>query len=172
MTEPPNKTDSITVDELLGMAYDACARARSSPDASTKQNLTQVADGFLKQAKEMRRRCNSNDRFSSEPISERPPRGGLSISATARMSAFDPKRTLSLDAPMSDWSCNPILAGKRSDLDALDDAALHRRVEILHRLLIKVDDAPWLERPNIIYFDDRSLVCRFDEREPRAIGLS
>jgi len=91
---------------------------------------------------------------------------------TARMSAFDPKRTLSLDAPMSDWSCNPILAGKRSDLDALDDAALHRRVEILHRLLIKVDDAPWLERPNIIYFDDRSLVRRFDEREPRAIGLS
>src|SRR5262245_61476504 len=49
---------------------------------------------------------------------------------TARMSAFDPKRTLSLDAPMSDWSCNPILARKRSDLDALNDAALHRRVEI------------------------------------------
>jgi len=45
MTEPPNKTDSITVDELLGMAYHAYARARSSPDASTKQNLTRVADG-------------------------------------------------------------------------------------------------------------------------------
>jgi len=65
MTEPPNKTDSITVDELLGMAFDAYARARSSPDASTKQNLTRVADGFLKQAKEMRRRCNSSDRFSN-----------------------------------------------------------------------------------------------------------
>jgi hypothetical protein len=65
MTEPPNKTDSITVDELLGMAFDAYARARSSPDASTKQNLTRVADGFLKQAKEMRRRCNSNDHFSN-----------------------------------------------------------------------------------------------------------
>src|SRR5262245_43209635 len=73
---------------------------------------------------------------------------------------------------MSDRSCNPILAGKRSDLDAFDDAELHCRVEILHRLLIKVDDASWLERPNIIYFDDRSLVCRFDEREPRAISLS
>jgi hypothetical protein len=77
---PPNKTDSVTV-ELLGMAYDAYPRARSSPDASTKQNLTPVADGFLKQAKEMRQRCNSNDRFSSEQISERPPRRGLSISA-------------------------------------------------------------------------------------------
>jgi hypothetical protein len=65
VTEAPNKTDSITVDELLGMAYDAYARARSSPDALTKQNLTRVADGFLKQAKEMRRRCNSNDRFSN-----------------------------------------------------------------------------------------------------------
>ena len=92
MTEPPNKTDSITVDELFGMAYDAYTRARSSPDASTKQNLTRVAHGFLRQAKEMRRRCNSNDRVSSEQISERP-RGGLSISATARMSAIGPKRT-------------------------------------------------------------------------------
>jgi len=64
MTEPSNKTDSTTVDELLGMANDAYARARSSSDASTKQNLTQVADGFLKQAKEMRRRCKSSDRFS------------------------------------------------------------------------------------------------------------
>ena len=63
MTEPPNKTDFITVDELLGMAYDAYARARSSPDASTKQNLTQVADGFLKQAKEMRQGRNPSDRF-------------------------------------------------------------------------------------------------------------
>ena len=36
----------------------------------------------------------------------------------------------------SDRSCNPVVAGKWGDLDALDDAALHRRVEILHRLLI------------------------------------
>src|SRR5262249_11949462 len=41
----PNETDSITVDELLGMAYHAYARARSSPDASTTQNRTRVADG-------------------------------------------------------------------------------------------------------------------------------
>jgi len=26
MADPPNKTDSITVDELLGMAYDTCGR--------------------------------------------------------------------------------------------------------------------------------------------------
>jgi hypothetical protein len=55
MTEPPNKSNPNSVDELLGMAYDAYGRARSSPDAFTKQNLTQIADGFFKQAKEMRR---------------------------------------------------------------------------------------------------------------------
>jgi hypothetical protein len=63
MAESTNRTNSITVDELLGMAYDAYARARSSPDASTKQNLTRVADGFLKQAKEMRQGRNPSDRF-------------------------------------------------------------------------------------------------------------
>ena len=65
MTEAPNKTDSVTVDELLGMACDAYARARSSPDASTKQNLTRVGDDFLKQAKEMRRNRNFSDRSSN-----------------------------------------------------------------------------------------------------------
>src|SRR5262245_26957384 len=65
MADRPNKADSITVDELLGMAYDAYARARSSPDASTKQKLTGVADGYLKRAKEMRRGHNPSDRFSN-----------------------------------------------------------------------------------------------------------
>jgi hypothetical protein len=65
MADLPNKTVSITVDELLGMAYDAYARARSSPDASKKQKLTRVADGYLKLAKEMRRGRNSSDRFSN-----------------------------------------------------------------------------------------------------------
>ena len=64
MTEPPTKTDSMTIDELLGRAYDAYARARSSPDPSTKQDLMRVADNFLKQAKEMQRRCNYSDRCS------------------------------------------------------------------------------------------------------------
>jgi hypothetical protein len=63
MIEPMNKTVSNTVDELLGMAYDAYARARSSPDASTKQNLTRIADGYLKQAKETRQGRNPSDRF-------------------------------------------------------------------------------------------------------------
>jgi len=68
MTEPPNKPDHpITVDELLGMAYDAYGRARSSADALTKQNLTQVADGFLKQAKEMQRRCKRTFPPSTSP---------------------------------------------------------------------------------------------------------
>jgi hypothetical protein len=55
MVDPPNKTASVTVDELLGMAHDAYARARASPDASTKQKLTRLADDYLKQAKDMRR---------------------------------------------------------------------------------------------------------------------
>jgi hypothetical protein len=63
IADPPNRTDSITVDELLGMAYDAYARARLSRDASTKQKLTQVADGYLKQAKKLRRGRISSDRF-------------------------------------------------------------------------------------------------------------
>jgi len=52
MAESTNRTDSITVGELLGMASDAYARARLSFDASTKKKLTRVADGYLKQAKE------------------------------------------------------------------------------------------------------------------------
>ena len=63
MTEPTNKTDSITVDELLGMAYDAYARARLSFDAPIKEKLTRVADGYLKQAKEMRQGRNPCYRF-------------------------------------------------------------------------------------------------------------
>ena len=55
MAEPPNTTASVTVDELLGMAHDAYARARASPDASTKQKLMRLADDYLKQAKDMRR---------------------------------------------------------------------------------------------------------------------
>jgi hypothetical protein len=62
MADPPNKTDSVAVDELLGMAHDAYARARASPDASTKEKLTRLADGYLKQAKDMRR--GYADRFS------------------------------------------------------------------------------------------------------------
>jgi hypothetical protein len=63
MAGPPNRTDSLSVDELLGMAYDAYARARLSRGASTKQKLTRVADGYLKQAKELRRERISSDRF-------------------------------------------------------------------------------------------------------------
>jgi hypothetical protein len=62
MADPPNKMASVTVDELLGMAHDAYARARVSPDASTKQKLTRLADDYLKQAKDMRR--GHADRFS------------------------------------------------------------------------------------------------------------
>ena len=61
MEQSPDGT--ITVDELLGMAYDAYTRARLSPDASTKEKLTRVADGYLKQAKEMRRGRNPSDRI-------------------------------------------------------------------------------------------------------------
>jgi hypothetical protein len=53
MADPPNKMASVTVDELLGIAHDAYARARVSPDASTKQQLTRLADDYLKRAKDM-----------------------------------------------------------------------------------------------------------------------
>jgi hypothetical protein len=62
MADPANKTASVAVDELLGVAHDAYARARTSPDASTKQKLTRLADECLKQAKDMRR--GYADRFS------------------------------------------------------------------------------------------------------------
>jgi len=60
MTEPPDKTNSITVDELLGMAYDAYAQAHLSSDALTKQKLTRAAEDYMKRAKEMRRERFSN----------------------------------------------------------------------------------------------------------------
>jgi hypothetical protein len=63
MAELPDKIDSLTVDELLGMAYDAYAQARSSHDASTKKMFTQAADGYLKQAKDRRRGQNPCERF-------------------------------------------------------------------------------------------------------------
>jgi hypothetical protein len=62
MADLPNKTASVKIDELLGMAHDAYARARASPDTSTKQKLTKLADDYLKQAKDMRR--GRADRFS------------------------------------------------------------------------------------------------------------
>jgi len=46
---------ATTVDELLGMAHDAYARARASLDPSTKQKLMRSADDYLKQAEELRR---------------------------------------------------------------------------------------------------------------------
>jgi hypothetical protein len=57
-----NKTRPITVDELLGMAYDSYARARASPDAPTKQKLIRLADDYLKRANDLRRE-HVADRF-------------------------------------------------------------------------------------------------------------
>ena len=63
MTELRNRVDAGTVDELLGMAYDAYAQARLSPDPAAKKKLMQAADRHLEQAKDMRRRRNPCDRF-------------------------------------------------------------------------------------------------------------
>ncbi len=56
----PDTTPCITVDELLGLAYDAYAQARLSSDTLTKQKLTRAAENYMKRAKEVRR-----ERFSS-----------------------------------------------------------------------------------------------------------
>jgi hypothetical protein len=56
----PDKTPCITVDELLGLAYDGYAQARLSSDALTKQKLTRAAEDYMKRVKEMRRERFSN----------------------------------------------------------------------------------------------------------------
>jgi hypothetical protein len=56
----PDKTPCIMVDELLGLAYDAYAKAHLSSDALTKQKLTRAAEDYMKRAKEMRRERFSN----------------------------------------------------------------------------------------------------------------
>ena len=44
-----------TVDEFREIAHEAYARARASLDPSTKQELLNLADDYLKQAEELRR---------------------------------------------------------------------------------------------------------------------
>jgi hypothetical protein len=46
----------------------------------------------------------------------------------------------------------------------VDDSALEGWIEVAHRLFIKVDDATGFERPDIIYFNDGSLIGDFNKR--------
>jgi hypothetical protein len=45
----------------------------------------------------------------------------------------------------------------------VDDTELEGRIEIAHRLLIKIDDTTGFERPDIVYFNDRSLIGDFNK---------
>ena len=65
-------------------------------------------------------------------------------------------------SPIDRAGC-PTVAGQRRNLHAVDDSALEGWIEVAHRLSIKVDDATGFERPDIVYFNDRSLMGDFNE---------
>src|SRR5450830_609092 len=68
-------------------------------------------------------------------------------------------------SPLSqiDRSGCPTVTEQRRNLDTVDDPELQGWIEIAHRLFIKVDDATGFERPDIIYFNDGSLIGGFNQ---------
>src|SRR5215831_2117928 len=57
----------------------------------------------------------------------------------------------------------PTIAGQRRNLHAMDESALEGWIKVAHRLFIEVDDTTRPERPDIVYFNDGSLVGDFNE---------
>src|SRR5262245_63087343 len=57
----------------------------------------------------------------------------------------------------------PTVAGQQRNLHALDESALEGWIKVAHRLFIEVDDTTRPERPDIVYFNDGSLVGDFNE---------
>jgi hypothetical protein len=57
----------------------------------------------------------------------------------------------------------PTVSGQRRNLHAVDDSALEGWIEVAHRLFIKVDNATRFERPDIVYFNDDSLIGDFNK---------
>lgn len=45
----------------------------------------------------------------------------------------------------------------------MDDSAFEAWIEVAHRLSIEIDDATGFERPDIIYFNDGSLIGDLDK---------
>src|SRR5262245_61136774 len=57
----------------------------------------------------------------------------------------------------------PTVAGQQRNLHAVDESALEGWIKVAHRLFIEVDDATRFERPDIVYFDDGSLIIDFNK---------
>jgi hypothetical protein len=47
----------------------------------------------------------------------------------------------------------------------VDESALEGWIKVAHRLFIEVDDTTRLERPDIVYFNDGSLIGDFNKGE-------
>src|SRR4029453_17553823 len=57
----------------------------------------------------------------------------------------------------------PTVAGQRRNFHAVDESALEGWIKVAHRLFIEVDDATRFERPDIVYFNDGSLIGDFNK---------
>ena len=70
---------------------------------------------------------------------------------------------LSLFSSPNNWARFPTVAGQQRNVHAVDESALEGWIEVAHRLFIKVDDAARFERPDIVYFDDDTLLGDFNK---------
>ena len=63
-----------------------------------------------------------------------------------------------------------MVAGKRGNLYAVNDAQFQAWIEMAHRPLIEINDATGRQRSHIVYLDDDLLACSLDEGifRPRA----
>ena len=68
-----------------------------------------------------------------------------------------------LRSRLGNRSERPIVAGKRGNLYALNDAQLQAWIEMAHRPFIEINDATGRQRPHIIYLDDDLLAFGLDE---------
>ena len=66
-------------------------------------------------------------------------------------------------SPLGDRSGRPTIAGQWRDLDAVDHPASKGWIEIVHRLLIEIDDAAGREWPDIIDLDNDPLASALNE---------
>src|SRR5262245_13118696 len=61
------------------------------------------------------------------------------------------------------WAGFPTVAGQQRNLHAVDESALEGWIKVAHRLFIEVDDATRFQRPDIVYFNDGSLIGDFNK---------
>ena len=60
-----------------------------------------------------------------------------------------------------------MIAGQWCNLDIMDQPALQGRIEITHRLSVKINDTTGFERSDIIYFNDDLLTGARNEGIPQ-----